>query len=466
MSSPVAVNDITMDDLGGHDRPGVIWDLDPNLTHEIYEDLGVEVLDKAEPKKIPQKRKNKKTPPDQKASSTQTKPAIVHTTPSPTAVRESAQNHIHNGQNCSCVRRIFKGNKDPGADPFLYLSDEVILSIFHWLPKKSLTHCAKVCRRWRRLSYDEELWRKVDLSSRNFLPGILGLILERGIVHAKLSRCTITGPVFDPDLDGSAMEEGNSETDDLNSSRMSSVSTNPLQLESLDLSACINDDPANIQTVLARCPSLRKLSLESCQLNGNALLTLAENGASLEVLDLAMCRLTNPEALTTLIRAASRLQSLNISWLGLSAERVKELITVLPTKLKHLNISGYKEKLKNKDVVTIVTRCHELKQLDLSDSTSLGYDAISAIVQNLPCLEHVSLSRCYDIPFYAFVSLIDISTLEALDVFGVMQDREQERLRVQMPKISINSYPFSSIARPTFSAKQAHHIWGVRCEVV
>ncbi|XP_030852707.1 S-phase kinase-associated protein 2 [Strongylocentrotus purpuratus] len=461
-SALVVMDDITMNDPG-HDRAGVIWDFDPNMTHEIYEDLGVMDLDTVDSKQCTQKQKNKSLQ-SQKTDPVVIKPVIEHTTPSPNAVRASAQNHLHNGQNCSCVRRIFKNKGQSGTDPFLFLSDEVILSVFRWLPKKSLTHSAKVCRRWRRLSYDEELWKRVDLSSRNFLPGVLGLILERGIIHAKLSRCTINGPVFDADLDDSAMEED--EPGDLDSSRLHPAPSNSLQLQSLDLSACINDDPANIQAILAQCHSLTRLSLESCQLDGDTLLTLAEHSTALEVLDLAMCHLTKPEALTTLIRSAPGLQSLNISWLNLSAENLKEVISVLPTQLKHLNLGGYREKLQNQDVVTLVSRCHDLKQLDLSDSTSLTYEAISAVVQNLPCLEHISLSRCYDIPFYAFVSLIDISFLKGLDVFGVMQPREQERLKVQMPKISFNSYPFSAIARPTFSAKQPHHIWGVKCEVI
>ena len=40
------------------------------------------------------------------AQTIQSKPAIVHATPSPTTLRATPQTHIHNGQNCSCKRRI------------------------------------------------------------------------------------------------------------------------------------------------------------------------------------------------------------------------------------------------------------------------------------------------------------------------------------------------------------------------
>jgi hypothetical protein len=38
-------------------------------------------------------------------------------------------------------------------DNFSKLSDELILRIFHWLPRKKLIGCSIVCKRWYRLMY-------------------------------------------------------------------------------------------------------------------------------------------------------------------------------------------------------------------------------------------------------------------------------------------------------------------------
>ncbi|XP_072173268.1 S-phase kinase-associated protein 2-like [Diadema setosum] len=446
----------------GGQGPSVIWDFDPNLTDEIYKDLGVEELsnmeDKAGAKQGIQKLKGKAAS-GAKGTTGQGKNGVRHTTPSPASLRTSTQNHIHNGTDCSCKRRILESSKQP--DSFSCLSDEVILAIFRWLPIKTLTHCAKVSRRWRQLAYDEELWRRVDLSSRNFQPHILGMILRRGVTAAKVSRSTIAGPVFNADDEESAMEEG----DSVEISRPPLPASTHLSLVSLDLSACITDDPASIQSILERCHALQRLSLESCSLNEGALHSLAAACGSIQVLNLAMCRLACHSGLVALLTNAQQLTCLNMSWVNLSRSALAQVIPVLSPSLQQLNLSGYREKLKDEDVTVLVSRCKSLVELDLSDSTVLTNHALAAITESLAELRHLSLSRCYDIPHYAFVSVTEINTMKALDVFGLLQPPQLERLKVQMPKIVINSYPYSSIGRPTFSSKQPRHIWGVECQV-
>lgn len=63
MSSPLVMDDIITMNGPGHGRAGVIWDFDPNMTHEIYEDLGVMDLDKVDSKQCTQKQKNKNLQP-------------------------------------------------------------------------------------------------------------------------------------------------------------------------------------------------------------------------------------------------------------------------------------------------------------------------------------------------------------------------------------------------------------------
>lgn len=42
-------------------------------------------------------------------------------------------------------------------------------------------------------------------------------------------------------------------------------------------------------------------------------------------------------------------------------------------------------------------RCHKLKELDLSDATSITDNSVEAIYKNLKDVEVLSLSRCYNI---------------------------------------------------------------------
>lgn len=79
----------------------------------------------------------------------------------------------------------------PGVDGFSRLSDEVILNIFKWLPKSTVARCAQVSKRWKRLSYDEVLWRRLDLSGNCLKPTILGTVLLRGTQVLRLAKTEV-----------------------------------------------------------------------------------------------------------------------------------------------------------------------------------------------------------------------------------------------------------------------------------
>lgn len=79
----------------------------------------------------------------------------------------------------------------PGVDGFSRLSDEVILSIFKWLPKSTVAKCAQVSKRWKRLSYDEVLWRRLDLSGNWLKPTMLGTVLLRGTQVLRLAKTEV-----------------------------------------------------------------------------------------------------------------------------------------------------------------------------------------------------------------------------------------------------------------------------------
>nr|CAD7407407.1 unnamed protein product [Timema cristinae] len=83
---------------------------------------------------------------------------------------------------------IFRRKKPTADDAFSKLSDEMVLTIFRHMPKKSLVRCAFVCKRWRRIAYDESLWSRLDLSLRTLRPGNLGYTLVRGVSILRLAQ--------------------------------------------------------------------------------------------------------------------------------------------------------------------------------------------------------------------------------------------------------------------------------------
>lgn len=79
-----------------------------------------------------------------------------------------------------------------GDDQFKKLSDEVVLSILRWLPKRSLINCAMVSKRFYRLAYDEALWTRMDLGGKNLPPGTIGSIIQRGCRILRLAQTAVS----------------------------------------------------------------------------------------------------------------------------------------------------------------------------------------------------------------------------------------------------------------------------------
>lgn len=76
-------------------------------------------------------------------------------------------------------------------DYFAKLSDEMILAIFKYLPKKALNRCSYVCRRFSNVVQDETLWTRMDLASKHIQPGATGHILSRGVVILRLAQAKV-----------------------------------------------------------------------------------------------------------------------------------------------------------------------------------------------------------------------------------------------------------------------------------
>lgn len=79
-----------------------------------------------------------------------------------------------------------------GRDNFELLSDEMILQIFKWLPKKTLLRCGYVSRRFNRCASDESLWTRLDLGGRSLKAGAMENVLKRGVVILRLAQTEVS----------------------------------------------------------------------------------------------------------------------------------------------------------------------------------------------------------------------------------------------------------------------------------
>lgn len=116
---------------------------------------------------------------------------IGNATPIKSPESEDVKKAINNDESFFMYHR-----RDPrlytGEDNFAKLSDEVLLLIFKWLPKKTLSRCSLVNQRFHRVVQDESLWTRLDLAGKTIQPYALGRILMRGTIILRLAQSKVT----------------------------------------------------------------------------------------------------------------------------------------------------------------------------------------------------------------------------------------------------------------------------------
>lgn len=105
------------------------------------------------------------------------------------------------------------------------------------------------------------------------------------------------------------------------------------------------------------------------------------------------------------------------------------------------------------DIEELIRSCPNIIELDLSDCSVLTDKTILNIL-NLTKLEHLSLSRSYNISTLSYSELERMPRMEYLDIFSLLPKSVPNKLK-------INKFLFSSIARPTIG-NQSGTIWGLR----
>ncbi|XP_070564199.1 S-phase kinase-associated protein 2-like [Ptychodera flava] len=427
------------------------WDVDETSKKTLYEDMGVtEILAVSEGSD-----ENSKSPDLQFVSPQETvlvptnaagklNPQKIYSYPGSGDQLPFIINHLHNSE---CP---IDGGK---VDPFSTLSDEIILNVFKWLPLSQLAKCARVCRRWSTIVFDETLWKRANLSLKRFESGQVGRIFLRGATAVKLAKCDIMGKAFEGK---DAVEVG--KDDDVIILRRKSRRC--IRVQYLDMSHC-HVAPDTVADLLSKCYQLEKLSLEFCELNLRVFESLCR-ASQLDTVNLCMCKGLPEYGVGHFLARCQKLTTLNISWTDLDRASLTSVVDNLPLSLQKLNISGFRHLLTDNDVCEIARRCPDLLELDISDSALLHSTSIHFIMNTLHKLLFIGLSRCYNIPTSVLVELGAMPNLIAANFFGMVQDATLQNIRAAMPKVEVNKYPFSSIGRPTTGLRRSS-IWGIKC---
>ncbi|XP_031558342.1 S-phase kinase-associated protein 2-like [Actinia tenebrosa] len=333
-------------------------------------------------------------------------------------------------------------------DPFTILSDEMILGIFKFLPRHTLSVCAQVSKQWQIFAYDESLWRCVDMAKTKLQPGILGSVLLRGVRVLRLASSMVCSPIFDDNLNIFPDIVPVCQTSDC-----------PLKLCYLDATLCTFEENS-LLCLLMHSRRLICLSLDSCTLSLSILRAIGQC-QDLRKLNLAMCTGITLQGMKALVNGCKRLTELNLAWTNLGKESILQVVQNLPN-LTKLNLSGCRVCLTDEAVLQLVQNCPKLTHLDLSDAIQITALSLSSIAKNLD-LQQLAISRCYSILPQAFHLCTQMKSLEKLEVYGILNTDGVDLLKKELPGIKINSCLFSTIARPV-SYKYDGTIWGITCE--
>lgn len=324
---------------------------------------------------------------------------------------------------------------------FELLSDEVILQILRWLPKTFLRDIALCCKRFYRLTHDESLWTRMDVSNKHLGAGELGKIMSKQVIVLRLAKSEI---MYKPILPGCKAYSADFRS----------------RLLYLDLSmAHISVD--SLVILFSKCRRLKKLSLENVPVNDDVLLALSAN-KDIEVLNLTMCNGIQEDGLRYLLTNCRQLRELNLSWTYLTSDSVEYICDNLPATMDRLNLSGCRKLLLDKHVASLVANCPRLRELDLSDCTSITGESVRQITY-LEDLTFVALSRCYLIPYRSLSHLRKLVNLSFLDIHGgfIEGDDLKEVQNDLGAVVQINQFKFSSVARPTVGQRRSS-IWNMR----
>ncbi|CAF1094428.1 unnamed protein product, partial [Didymodactylos carnosus] len=198
------------------------------------------------------------------------------------------------------------------------LSDELLLSILRYLPKRDLASFAQVCRRFRSLAYDSSLWFRVDMSRKQILSLYLHTLLLRGVIVLKMYQTTVNGSLLYPS---------------------NQLAFTKLQYLDLTMATITQECLFNL---INSCRLLKKLSLESLELNCKIICKLVLN-EQLETLNLTMCTGLDSNSIRELTLKLKQLRHLNIGWTQLDDASLTLLCQTIQPSVEQLCLSGCRQ---------------------------------------------------------------------------------------------------------------------------
>ena len=218
--------------------------------------------------------------------------------------------------------------------------DEIILKVCASLDLKDLLNCGQVSKRFRRISHDEFLWQRIDLSRQNVSAAFIQFILDKGCKYLDLSNSSALDILDLKSIQNIFINCIQSTELNLEYTNIS-IKQSSMSIQSkIDIGIFYNEDPdEHIKILLERCNQLKELQLKYyVPISDNATTNIVEGLKHFRHLDTLDLTLYSHEKISCSnllhLPVITKLTSLNFI-------RNKE-ITRLRTELKSLKLLKWK----------------------------------------------------------------------------------------------------------------------------
>ena len=345
------------------------------------------------------------------------------------------------------------------------LPDEILMKIFSQLDLVNFGNTAKVSKRWKRLSEDESLWSKINVSFSAIHPEFIEKCLKNGCKYLNLNDIHLLGDVNVPtgtklkylrvsgNYDEFGMEFDN-KTDEvkeelrnhdgmvhdlMKSSNLNSLEKLSYKKVSLDL------DPL----VFNNCQTLTVLYISHVNLYLHDIQLICNNLSELSQLSLIDCSLEN-ETITFLC------QNLTGKIKNLSMNLNKEID---PTGISQFWRKNQATSVTPDQITALGQKCLNLEEFFLGgEEYTLSEATLDAIIDNLKYLCKLRL------PEYLgeYSKLVRVSTMLNLKNLYISTIYQRSLIK-DLPKLVINNGRFGT-ASPFTSINSSNGLWEIRCE--
>jgi F-box/leucine-rich repeat protein 2/20 len=228
-----------------------------------------------------------------------------------------------------------------------HLPRELQLYIFGYLDMKSRCRCAKVCKYWRQLFLDGELWCQLDLSP------YFKKLLEKDILQwvqiagPFLSRLNLRGYVS------------------CNNHLVKQIASACPNLKELDLTECRSLTPCGLALMTSICCHINILKISGIiRMNNRCIESIVRHCPHLKEVDLSWCRHITSAGITMLAKECHSLERLSLAGCSLVNDDIFHHIVGFPL-LRRLNLQLCKN-ITDDGIKLLAMYCHHLRHVTLS----------------------------------------------------------------------------------------------------